>query len=190
MTKTPFAVLAVLAAHFERLQMLWRRRQQAIIGPDYYRQDVAELDEQIEAHVDGLLVAGDEAVPLLQQGLCGESEAAFAAAYVLLRRGQPSSADTLIDALQQAEPGQLEGIRQAMCLGSIQQIVDRLQALHASGPPALAAVALEVLTYHRQALAAPSRLVEFYSHADPSVRQAAWRITAMMPPAEPSHADW
>lgn len=49
----------VLSQHSEEAAFLWTIRTRAIGEPHYSLQDLARLDERVEAHLDGLRVAGD-----------------------------------------------------------------------------------------------------------------------------------
>ena len=182
MAPIPKAIPSVLAEHLEQLAMLWEQREGAQRSPDFLREDAAELDERLEAHVDGLLFAGDEADALLEEGLkSDEAAGAFAAAYVLLRQKTQASADCVVDAFLEAQEDQLSGIRQALCHGPIKSIEQRLRDVCESKEPAAAIAALEVLAYHEKATGLLHRLFDYYADENPAVRQAAWRITAMLP---------
>jgi uncharacterized protein (TIGR02270 family) len=175
----------VLAEHLEQLAMLWEQRQDALRSPDLSGEDVFQIDKRLEAHVDGLLLAGDQVLPLLEQALAsGESSSMFAAVYVLLRQESQASADRVIDVLMEAQEGPPAEVRQALCHGPIKLIERRLRDLAVSGPAAVAVVAFEALAYHERAMGLFDRLAEFYTDENPAVRQAAWRITAMLPESE------
>ncbi len=181
MPRTPPWLQSILEEHFEELQMLWELRQSALRDPDYTVVDVAELDERIEAHVDGLVLGGENAVPILEEGLGGdEPSMAFAAGYVTLRIGQQELADKMMDVFLEAQEGQLDGLRQALCHGPVGLVGDPLTSAHETGPPEVAAAAAEVLAFHGQLRRESGRLAEFYAHENPSVRRTAWRITAMI----------
>ena len=49
----------ILAQHAEDAAVLWQRRKRAVDAPHYNRMYLGRLDEQLEAHIDGLRVAGD-----------------------------------------------------------------------------------------------------------------------------------
>ena len=49
----------VVAQHAEEAAFLWTLRNRAIGEPHYSLKDIAALDERVEAHLDGLRVAGD-----------------------------------------------------------------------------------------------------------------------------------
>lgn len=67
----------ILAQHVEDAAILWQRRARAVNAPHYNRMYLARLDEQLEAHVDGLRIAGragwDESVAAFEDiGGAGE----------------------------------------------------------------------------------------------------------------------
>ena len=180
MPRTPPWLQSILEEHFEELQMLWELRQSAIRDPDYLLEDVAELDERIEAHVDGLVLGEEHARPILEDGVGGdEASVVFAAAYVLLRLKEEAAAELVMDALMKAQDEQIDGLRQALTHGPLDLVGDRLKEVYEEGPPHLAALAAEVFASHGRLQANASRLKEFYEDEDPAIRQAAWRITAL-----------
>src|SRR5262245_30988340 len=62
----------ILQHQFEDLQFLWTQFQRALKSPDYKARDLHWLEERIAANVDGLLVAGEEARPLLEEALASD----------------------------------------------------------------------------------------------------------------------
>src|SRR5262249_51088629 len=51
---------SVLTRHAEEAATLWLLRDQAVHRPDYDLGDLAKLDNRVEAHLDGLRIAGDD----------------------------------------------------------------------------------------------------------------------------------
>lgn len=51
---------SVVAEHADEASFLWLQRASAVHAPNYSPQQFADLDERLEAHIDGLRVAGDE----------------------------------------------------------------------------------------------------------------------------------
>ena len=181
MPRTPPWLKSILEEHFEELQMLWELRVSAIRDPDYLLEDVAELDERIEAHVDGLVLGEQHARPILEEGIGGdEASVVFAAAYVLLRLQDQAAADLVMDTLKEAQDEQVDGLRQALSQGPLDLVGERLKELYDSGPTRVAAVAAEVFASHGRLRVSSKRLREFYEDADIAVRRAAWRITALV----------
>ncbi|MEZ6117694.1 MAG: hypothetical protein R3C28_14140 [Pirellulaceae bacterium] len=107
MIKVPNWLLANIEEHFEELQMLWELRRSAAADPDYDLSGLVELDERIEAHVDGLVLSEQYCRAFLLENLGGSESNAFAAAYVLLRLRDDQCAQQVIDALLAAEDDQV-----------------------------------------------------------------------------------
>jgi hypothetical protein len=141
----------ILEEHFEELQFLWGQRQAAFESPAYTLRDLLELEERIEAHVQGLLGGGEQMITFVERSLSeDESLLVFAASYMLLRLNSQTAAQQVMNAFLQAEAGQLDGIRQAMCHGPITMIRDPLREAFAAAPTPIATVAAETLAFHRQ----------------------------------------
>jgi hypothetical protein len=49
----------IVEQHAEEAAFLWLLRDKAVNAPHYARRHLVRLDERVEAHVDGLCVAGD-----------------------------------------------------------------------------------------------------------------------------------
>ena len=181
MPRTPPYLLSILEEHFEELQMLWELRQTAIRDPDYLITDVAELDERIEAHTDGLVLGGEHSLPLLEEGLAGdESAVAFSATYVLLRLQSETAARQVMEAFLAAEGEALGGIARALCHGPIHVLEGQLHEALGSAPDPVAAAAAEVLAFHRKLSRQPDRISELLRGDDPQVRRTAWRVVALI----------
>ncbi len=76
---------SVLAQHTEELAFTWQRRQRAWSAPNHRAAHLHEIDSQLDAHLDGLHIAGREALaPAMQRfKRWGTDEEAFAAAAVV-----------------------------------------------------------------------------------------------------------
>ncbi|MGI9500765.1 MAG: TIGR02270 family protein, partial [Geminicoccaceae bacterium] len=49
----------IVEQHAEEAAFLWLLRATAVKAPHYDLKDLARLDERVEAHIDGLRVAGE-----------------------------------------------------------------------------------------------------------------------------------
>lgn len=80
-----FVVPAVLAQHTEELAFTWQRRQRAWSAPNHRAAHLLEIDSQLDANLDGLHIAGREALaPAVQRfKRWGSDEEAFAATAVV-----------------------------------------------------------------------------------------------------------
>lgn len=81
----PTAISALISQHTEELAFTWQRRQRAWNAPNHRSAHLHEVDSQIDAHLDGLHIAGREALaPTLQRfKRWGTDEEAFAATAVI-----------------------------------------------------------------------------------------------------------
>ena len=170
----------LLEEHLEELAFLWGQRLDALTSPDYTVQQLAELDQRIEAHLQALLVGGDAADALLEQGLADDDPTlVFAAAYTLLRREDQNGADRVLDALGRVEGKPREGIGQALCFGPINLTEDGLQQAVDSAAASIAVVAAEALATHGRPIPGGQPPAAWFRDEDPSVRRAAWRIVGL-----------
>src|SRR4051812_49439973 len=104
--------------------------------------EMGMLEERIEAHVQGLLVLGEDLAGFVAAALASSDDmATFAAAYALLRLGTADALERVRNALLEAEGERLEGIREALAHGPSQPLIPLLQSLFVSAPPPLAVAA-------------------------------------------------
>jgi uncharacterized protein (TIGR02270 family) len=163
--------------HYEELQFLWTQRRNALYSAAHTMREMGMLEERIEAHVQGLLVLGDQLLDFVAPGLAGDDEMpAFASAYALLRLGTPGAIERVRDAFVSAEGKRLDGIRAALSHGPAQPMLPLLQSLFASAAPPIAVAAGEALVFHRALQPAPEQLVPLLRDEMPAVRRGAWRI--------------
>jgi uncharacterized protein (TIGR02270 family) len=85
----------------EEAQFLWLQRLHAVNAPNYSPQQFADLDERLEAHIDGLRLAGDEGWNLAETALENESSEDFFPAAVLALEAQDGRFDRLIERASQ-----------------------------------------------------------------------------------------
>jgi len=74
---------AVVEQHAEEAAFLWTTRDRAVHAPHYSLKDLSGLDERVEAHLDGLRVAGQFGWQLCEQALDNEEPGKLFAAAVL-----------------------------------------------------------------------------------------------------------
>lgn len=79
------AIPHIIEQHAEEVAFLWLLRSYATHAPHYRLKDLAKLDNRVEAHLDGLRIAGPEGWNLCEQALkIGEAGEVFAAAMLAL----------------------------------------------------------------------------------------------------------
>ena len=75
----------IVSQHAEEAAFLWLLRDNAVRAPHYDLKDLADLEERIEAHLDGLRVAGEECWPFCEAGLQQQEVGeVFAAGFIAL----------------------------------------------------------------------------------------------------------
>jgi len=175
----------VFAAHLEEAQFLFEQRREGTRSAEFLVTDLAEFDARLAAHLDGLVLAEEAEVELLQELLAGDEPAEVCTATaVLLRLPRPDAAEIVLKALSSATGGQLEGILQAMCHGPIESITASLQQALATGETLFAAAAGLVLAWQNSPDLQTERIRSFLSDPDPEVRRIGWRTAISLPPPQ------
>jgi hypothetical protein len=59
----------VVSQHAEEASFLWLLRHAAVSRPHYSLADLSKLDNRVEAHLDGLRIAGESGWKLVQETL-------------------------------------------------------------------------------------------------------------------------
>jgi hypothetical protein len=174
-------ITEILQRHLDELAALWGERQAALKSSAYTLRELRKVQERSAAHLEGLMAGGDATIPLAETALAGDDPSLIlAAAFTLLKLQTPAAAAKVMDALMEAKPEGLEGIRTALCQGPIDLLQDRLREALRSAPSPQAAVAAEVLAFHRQLDPNHPRLTELFADENPEVRRAAWRVAAIV----------
>jgi uncharacterized protein (TIGR02270 family) len=131
---------------------LWSRREAACRSSAYRLADLAFLDERIDAHLDGLRLAGDEGWDACLDALDAAEEPAdlFAPAAVAAERDDPRPMGKVLDATK----GEADGLRiVAAALGwaspsALGRVLERLLAPRC--PPVLHTLGLTAAAMHRR----------------------------------------
>jgi uncharacterized protein (TIGR02270 family) len=165
--------------HYDELQFLWAQRETARRSPTYTRGEFSALAQRIEGHVQGMLVAGVDLIHMVEDGLTSEDPAtSFAAAYALLRLENETATLAVIQAFSAAHGKQMHGLRQALSLARMEQILPSLPFLFFSSATPTVAAAADVLACHG-ALPPPGLTIEtLLQDEDASVRETGWRVVA------------
>ena len=94
----------IVEQHAEEAAFLWFLRDRAVDAPHYALRHLARLDERVEAHVDGLRVAGEAGFEIALEQLAAHQEAGelFAAGVVALESGDRGRIDPLVELAEEA----------------------------------------------------------------------------------------
>jgi len=89
----------IVDQHFEEASFLWSQRDAAVTSPLYSLQDLTFLDERVEAHIDGLRVAGGYGWSLCEAGIAeDEPGTVFTATIIAFESGDKKLIELVIDA--------------------------------------------------------------------------------------------
>ena len=192
----------ILEEHADEAAFLFRQRGRAFASRLYRAPRLGDLDERLRAHLDGLVVAGEEGWMAVAGGLTSDDPAlVFVAAMTGLAAGgsgarkevetslgAPSSVEGLLWALRLAGGEDVESalwawtrhpspLGRAFACGALafrgdDPPVDTVASLLAEDAPAVLAITLGVVLRRRGREHAP-RVVELLDHGEPAVRAAA-----------------
>lgn len=164
----------ILEEHVEELGFLWNRRLRgnrsvALDGSALWR-----LDRRIEGHADALILAGEQAAPLLWPALTGEEIApALGAAQVLTADDSDDANHQLIQAVHEAPPLAREGVRRALVLRCGPRLLAVLGRMTGLEHATVAATAATIVAAHGQPISERG-LDRWVNAAEPEVRLLAW----------------
>jgi uncharacterized protein (TIGR02270 family) len=115
----------IIDQHAEEAAFLWLLRNRAVHAPHYNLKDLTKLDNRVEAHIDGLRIAGDYGweVSINNLEMAKEAGETFVAATLALEgkridrinavyqyvEATPSTVNGLLSALGWVEPSHLQG---------------------------------------------------------------------------------
>jgi uncharacterized protein (TIGR02270 family) len=88
---------SIITQHAEEAAFLWLLRDTACHEPHYSLKDLAKLDDRVEAHLDGLRVAGDEGLSLYNKVWSMEDAGEiFAASELAFENSDPDHIDRVL----------------------------------------------------------------------------------------------
>lgn len=163
----------LLTQHSEEASFLWLLRNAAVRAPHYKLKDLAKLDNRVDAHIDGLRIAGDEGWEICKEALAWkEAGEIFTASVLAFESGNE---DRIQDVLKvgTAEPGLSRGIISA--LGWIDYSISQkhIQPLLDSDSPDMRRIGIAACTVHRKD---PGKyLVNALADSDPLLKARALR---------------
>lgn len=146
-------LLDIVEEHLEEADFLWSHRQSALVDRHSTLHRLAEVEERLLAHLDGVVLSGEAGWELLSPKLTEEETGeTFAAGWVALASGRSQCVDTLLAAVSTAKGPVLAGIRQAFYHAPGQHVVPLLTRLLSADGAAQRAVAIDALSFRRAAI--------------------------------------
>ena len=162
---------SILTQHAEEAAFLWILRDAAVRAPHYRLDDLVRLDGRVAAHVDGLRVAGDDAWPMLEDGLgTGEAGEAFAAGVIAFEGCDAGHVEAVFAAAGDS-PEAARGLASALGWVEWERAWTCIERMLAAPESALRRVGLAGCALHRADPGAP--LEAALADVDPALRARA-----------------
>jgi uncharacterized protein (TIGR02270 family) len=169
----PSIIESVVSRHAEEAAFLWLLRDRAVGQPHSLLAQVAALDDRLEAHLDGLRVAGDPGWGLCRAGLEeGDAGEVFAAALLAFESGKDDRVQEVLK-FGTKSPKVSRGLVSALGWIPYEEAEKHIQRLHGTDSPILRRIGIAASVIHRRS---PGRaLDQALSHADPFLKSRALR---------------
>jgi uncharacterized protein (TIGR02270 family) len=165
---------AIVDQHSEEASFLWLLRDAAIAAPHYKLWELAKLDHRVEAHLDGLRIAGDAGWDRVKKQLEEKPEPgeSFAAAVLAFESGKQDRTG-LVQKLGTASLAVSRGLVSALGWMNYDRAEKSIQRLLAAEAPTLRRVGIAAAAIHRQN---PRRALEnALNHTDALLKARALR---------------
>ena len=120
-------IAEIVSQHAEEGAFLWLLRSNAVSAPHYSLKDLAKLDGRVEAHLDGLRVAGEPGWELCKAGLGNEENGeVFAASVMAFESSVELRIQAVLDAVT-AKPELIDGMVSALGWLTFEQASPHIQ---------------------------------------------------------------
>jgi len=142
-------IAAVVGQHAEEAAFQWLLRDSAVSAPHYDLADLAKLDGRVDAHIDGLRIAGDQGWNLCAEALeHQEAGEVFAAAVLALESEDQSRFEKVFSAAQE-DPSTVRGLVSALGWVSQESLRGTVKGLLSSPDPLRRRVGIAACALHR-----------------------------------------
>ena len=145
-------IQSIIDQHAEEAAFLWLLRDAAVFAPHYSLKDLAHLDDRVEAHLDGLRIAGEAGwaacAAALEQDEPGE---VFVAAVLAFTSGDGKRIDAVASAGSSSAENDL-GLISALGWLEYAQIEGIVNHLPSANSPLYRRIAIAVTAIHRRDL--------------------------------------
>jgi uncharacterized protein (TIGR02270 family) len=139
----------IISQHAEEAAFLWLLRDAAVQHSDYTLDDLVNLDERVEAHLDGLRIAGDSGLKICKEVLaCQDAGEVFAAAGLAFELGDQQYLSELTEIAFHSRD-LCRGGTSALGWLAYQQATSYIQSLLVSDQPMHRRIGISALAIHR-----------------------------------------
>src|SRR5271157_4803893 len=167
-------ITAIVEQHNGEAAFVWFLRDHAVTLPNYSLVDLSRLDNRLEAHIDGLRIAGEPGWIITRTALVenGEPGAVFTAGVLALESGVPEKIGQAVE-VGTATPEAWRGLISALGWLTYEQASKHIKTLMAAEEPAVIRVGIAASAIHRRN-PGPALLGAFGAD-DPGLRARAFR---------------
>jgi uncharacterized protein (TIGR02270 family) len=177
-------IAGVLAQHCEEAAFCWLRREEGLWSPLFRQEHLARIDWLLDAHLEGLRVAGAAAIAPALQNLqrWKTPDEAFVSTYVLLHSGDETGLGELEGVLRE-RPELAPGASAALLWAAPDASIALLQRWWTSREPVLRRAAIPAAMRHPR-VKRDTVVLDGLESADAALRASAlraageWRMTA------------
>jgi uncharacterized protein (TIGR02270 family) len=146
---SPAIIETIVSQHAEEAAFLWLLRNGAVHEPHYSLEDLAELDDRVEAHLDGLRVAGESGWSLCRNNLeFKEPGEVFAAGVLALESKDIDKLEAVYTVVEQA-PETASAMISALGWVKSDYLGGKVSGLLASKEPLWRRIGLAACAIHR-----------------------------------------
>jgi uncharacterized protein (TIGR02270 family) len=168
----------IVTQHAEEAAFLWLLRDIAVYAPHYSLADLSELDDRVEAHLDGLRIAGDAGWEISKEALSiREVGEVFAAAVLAFESGDETRIQEVLK-VGSAAPELSRGIVSALGWLPYQKAEKHIKKLLTAESPNLRRIGIAACAVHRQNPGRP--LTDALSDSDPLLKARALRAVGQL----------
>ena len=143
-------IAEIVSQHAEEAAFLWLLRSNATRAPHYSLKDLAKLDGRVEAHLDGLRVAGEPGWELCKAALGNEENGeVFAASVMAFESGIESRIQAVLEVVQKT-PVLSKGLISALGWIAYEQVSSHIERLLNADSSTIQCVGLAAKAVHRK----------------------------------------
>jgi len=139
----------IIDQHAEEAAFLWLLRHAAVDEPHYDLKDLANLDERVEAHIDGLRIAGDYGWDICEKNLEFKEAGEVFAAAVLALEGDSAEKLNIVYRVVESELETVTGMISALGWVEPVELAGKVSGLLASADPLWRRVGIAACAIHR-----------------------------------------
>ncbi len=151
MNLTNIAVIeSIVEQHAEEAAFLWILRDAAVQAPHYSLNDLADSDERVEAHIDGLRVAGEAGWSFCADALIQEKPGEVFAAAVLAFESEQDQRIKMVLKAAATDPELSRGVISALGWLRFDQVKEHIDQLLRSLSSELRRIGIAASAVHRQ----------------------------------------